>query len=233
VAFTELYTGTQDLAAADGEWSLTTDTAGPDADTTDGLIQAVIDLADLADGEEIQVRAYEKARSGDTQRKVWEVVYSDGLSTPLIYTPPMILMHGWDFTIDTVTGTVTVNWSIRSLAQTVTERVSGSEAISTTEWSLATDSSYDTGDAQTTDGLYQVFLDVNDMVQADELQIRAYEKARSGDTQQIAYQSYLYGPQANPLWVGPALAGYHGWDWTLDALAGTITVNWSVRTVGS
>lgn len=229
MAITELVAGTEDIGAT--EWSLTTDSAGPDADTTQGLVQAVIDVTDMIDGEEIQVRCYETCRSGDTQRMVWQQIYSDVQTEPLIYTPPLILMHGWDFTLDAISGTVTSLWSIRSLAQTVTQRASGTEAISTTEWSLTTDTAGP--DADTTDGFYQVFLDVNDMVQADILQISAYEKCRSGDTQRLAYRAFLYGQQEQKMWVSPVLCGMHGWDWTLDALSGTITVLWSIRTVGS
>lgn len=229
MAITELVTGTEAVAAT--EWSLMTDAAGPAADTTEGLIQAVIDITDIVDGEEVVVACYEKARSGDTQRLVWKQTFSDVQLEPLIYTPPMILMHGWDFTVDAISGTVTTLWSIRSLAQTVTQRASGTEAISTTEWSLTTDTAGP--DADTTDGFYQVFIDVSDMVQADILQIRAYETCRSGDTQRLAYQAFLYGPQEQGLWVSPALCGIHGWDWTLDALSGTITCLWSIRTVGA
>jgi hypothetical protein len=113
----------------------------------------------------------------------------------------------------------------------ITETHTGTEAVSTTEWSLATDTSYDTADAQTTDGVYQVFLDVSDMVAGDELQIRVYEKCRSGDTQRIAWQDTLVGVQSTPIYVSPSLILMHGWDVTLDAIAGTITVLWSIRQV--
>lgn len=109
--------------------------------------------------------------------------------------------------------------------------ISGTEAIGTTEHSLATDTSYDTSDAQTDDGAVQVFLDVSDMVAGDQLQIRIYEKVRSGDTQRIAYQAILTGAQSEPIWVSPALTLMHGWDVTAAALAGTITVNWSIRRI--
>jgi hypothetical protein len=109
--------------------------------------------------------------------------------------------------------------------------ISGTEAVSTTEWSLATDTSYDTGDAQTTDGVMQAWLDVSDMIAGDQLQIRIYEKVRSADTQRIVYQAILTGAQADPIWVSPALTVMHGWDVTADALAGTITVNWSLRLI--
>jgi hypothetical protein len=111
------------------------------------------------------------------------------------------------------------------------EFITGTKAVDTTEWSLATDTSYDTGDAQTTDGVYQAFLDVSDMIAGDQLQIRIYEKVRSGDTQRIVYQAVLTGAQSEPIWVSPSLVLLHGWDISCDALAGTITVNWSIRQV--
>lgn len=113
----------------------------------------------------------------------------------------------------------------------ISELISGTEAISTTEWSLATDSSYDTGDAQTTDGVFQVWLDLSDMVAGDQLQIRGYEKCRSGDTQRIYFEAILTGAQPAPIWVSPSMILMHGWDFTADALAGTITVLWSIRQI--
>jgi len=105
----------------------------------------------------------------------------------------------------------------------------GTEAVSTTEWSLATDTSYDTADAQTGDGYLTAVLDVSDMIAGDQLQIRIYEKVRSGDTQRCVYEAILTGAQSCPIWVGPTLPVMHGWDVTCDALAGTIPVNWSLR----
>lgn len=109
----------------------------------------------------------------------------------------------------------------------VTEVYSGTEAIGATEHSCTTDTAGP--DADTVPGCYQVFLDLNDMVAGDELQIRIYEKVRSGDTQRIVHEAVLVGVQGSPIWVSPALMLIHGWDVTLDALAGTITVNWSIR----
>lgn len=111
----------------------------------------------------------------------------------------------------------------------ITELYSGTEAVSTTEWSCTTDTAGP--DADTTDGVIQVFLDVSDMIAGDELQIRIYEKCRSGDTQRIVFQATLVGAQSEPMWVSPSLILMHGWDVTLDAIAGTITVLWSIRQV--
>ena len=113
----------------------------------------------------------------------------------------------------------------------IAEAFAGSEAVSTTEWSLPRDASYTSASPQTGDGVYQIFLDVSDMVTGDELQIRVYEKVQSADTQRIVFQSNLIGPQSPPIWVSPSLILLHGWDVTLDAIAGTITVTWSIRQV--
>ena len=112
----------------------------------------------------------------------------------------------------------------------ITEAYSGTGAIDTTEFSAPNNANYSAGSPITDDGVYQVFLDLSDMVVNDQLQIRIYEKCRSVDTQRVIYESILSGPQAD-LWVSPSLILLHGWDVTLDALAGTITVNWSIRKV--
>ena len=110
----------------------------------------------------------------------------------------------------------------------ISEAYSGTASISTTEFSCPNNST--TLTPVTADGVYQVFLDTSDMVAGDQLQIRIYEKCRSADTQRIIYEAVLTGAMAET-WVSPSLILLHGWDLTLDALAGTITVNWSIRQV--
>jgi hypothetical protein len=109
----------------------------------------------------------------------------------------------------------------------IAEFVSGTEAVSTTEHSMVTDSAGP--DAESQDGVYQLWLDLSDMVAADELQIRIYDTTAAA--QHIIYQSNLVGVQAPPIWVSPTFVLTAGWDMTLDALAGTITVTWSIRSV--
>ena len=110
----------------------------------------------------------------------------------------------------------------------ISEAYSGTASISTTEFSCPNNST--TLTPVTADGVYQVFLDTSDMVEGDQLQIRIYEKCRSADTQRIIYEAVLTDTMA-VTWVSPSLILLHGWDLTLDALAGTITVNWSIRQV--
>lgn len=114
MAIAELYSGTEAVGAT--EWSLTTDTAGPDADTTDGVFQVFLDLSDMVNTDVLQVRIYEKVRSGDTQRIAFEAILRDAQSEPIWVSPSLILMHGWDVTCDALAGTITVLWSIRQVA---------------------------------------------------------------------------------------------------------------------
>lgn len=109
----------------------------------------------------------------------------------------------------------------------ITEAYAGSEAVGATEWSCTTDTAGP--DTATADGVYQVFLDVSDMIAGDELQIRVYEKVGSASTQRVAYESTLVGAQGTPIWISPSLILLHGWDVTLKAISGTITVDWSIR----
>lgn len=111
----------------------------------------------------------------------------------------------------------------------LTEAFTGTEAVGATEHSCTTDTAGP--DAETSDGVFQFFLDVNDMIAGDTLQIRLYETCRSGDTQRLCKEWVLIGAQAEPLWVSDAFLLLHGWDLTLDALAGTITVLWSIRKI--
>lgn len=111
MAVTQVYSGTK--AVDTTEWSLTTDTGGPDADTNAGVYQAFLDVSDLVAGDILQFRIYEKARSGDTQRIVFEAILKNAQAEPIFVTPALMLMHGWDMTCDALAGTVTVLWSIR------------------------------------------------------------------------------------------------------------------------
>lgn len=108
------YTGTE--AVSTTEWSMTTDTAGPDVDTSAGIYQAVLDLSDMVDTDVLVFRVYEKARAGDTQRKTHEVVFRDAQGIPNWISEALTLGVGWDMTLVATTGTVTVLWSIRKIS---------------------------------------------------------------------------------------------------------------------
>lgn len=106
--------------------------------------------------------------------------------------------------------------------------ITGSAAISTTEWSLATNTSFDAGDAQTSEGYLTAMLDLSDMVPGDHLEIRLYRKVRSGDPLIVFYRGAPKEAQSEHGFAVSTLPVKHGWDVTCKALSGTITVNWSL-----
>jgi hypothetical protein len=111
----EAFTGTETVGAT--EHSMTTDTAGPDADTTRGVFQAFIDLNALAAGDEYEFKAYEKVRTGDTQRLVYAVSFRNAQATPVWASPTLILGIGWDMTLKKIAGSDrALNWRISKVA---------------------------------------------------------------------------------------------------------------------
>lgn len=111
----EAFTGTETISTT--EHSMTTDSAGPDVDTTEGIFQAFIDLNALAAGDEFIFRAYETVRTGDTQRLVYTATFAGAQAMPVWVSPTLILGVGWDFTITKVAGTDrAINWRISKIA---------------------------------------------------------------------------------------------------------------------
>lgn len=111
----EMYSGSATISTT--EWSLTTNTSGPDVDTGDAIIQVFVDVANVANGDAFRLRVYEQARSGDTQRVVFEAVIANAQAQPLLATPALLVLHGWDATLVRIAGSDrTLNWSIRAVS---------------------------------------------------------------------------------------------------------------------
>lgn len=99
------------------EHSFTTDTAGPDTQTDDGVYQMFFDLSALAFGDEFRIRVYEKVLSTDTQRVVYDMSIPGPYSPPVLVLPSLVLIHGWDVTVLKVAGTDrAITGSIRKVA---------------------------------------------------------------------------------------------------------------------
>lgn len=112
MAFTEAFSGSETVSTT--EHSLTTDTAGPDLETSDGMFQCFLDLNALVAGDTFEFNIYEKVLSGGTQRKVYSCRFSGIQGTPVWVSPALILLHGWDMTLDKIAGTDrNIDWSIR------------------------------------------------------------------------------------------------------------------------
>jgi hypothetical protein len=109
----------------------------------------------------------------------------------------------------------------------ISEAYTGSQTAT-----ISTEHTLNTSTPETTDGIYQLFIDTSAMVAADVTEIRIKEKARTGDTQRQIMVATLAGAQSDPLWVSPTFVLMNGWDMTLKQTAGTgRAYPWSIRKV--
>jgi hypothetical protein len=116
MAIAEAYSGTNGTWGT--EYSLTGAGTTLQTQTTDGVYQLFLDLNAVALGDTYEIRCYEKARSADTQRVVQmaTVSHAQGADGALYYTEPIVLMHGWDYSLKRTAGSDrTITWSIRSV----------------------------------------------------------------------------------------------------------------------
>ena len=112
----------------------------------------------------------------------------------------------------------------------ITEAYTGTATISTTETSLVSGTT--TLQSVATPAVIQVFIDTANMAAGDEYLILIKDKVISGGTQRTIYSATLDGVQTSPF-VTPTLILYHGWDITMDQIAGTArSISWSIRKVG-
>jgi hypothetical protein len=113
----------------------------------------------------------------------------------------------------------------------ISEAFSGSASISTTEYDLPSAST--TLSAQTTDGIYQLFIDLNALTSTEEYQLRIYEKTQSSSTQRVVQEVIFSGAQTTePIYVTASLLLLHGWTMTLKKNQGTDrAIPYSIRAV--
>lgn len=112
----------------------------------------------------------------------------------------------------------------------ISEAFQNSETVTTTEHFLASDSTTKTD--QTTDGIYQLVLEMNNLANGDEFRVRLYERISSGGTTRIAEEWVIAHLQNAPIWFSPSFILMHGWEFSLTKLAGTDrSIAWSIRKV--
>lgn len=88
------------------------------------------------------------------------------------------------------------------------------------------------GTDNTTDGIFQVFVDCNALQAADGVEIQCLEKAISGGTQRVIFTTTLIGIQDEPLFASPSFILMHGWQFNIRQIYGTArSFPWSVRQV--
>lgn len=116
MAITDAYNGSSVTIGAT-EWSLTTNTSGPDATVDTGIFQIFLDLNLLVAGDLFELRVYEKVLSGSTQRLVFVADFAGVQGTANWVSPSLVLIHGWDATLIKISGTDhVIDWSIRKVA---------------------------------------------------------------------------------------------------------------------
>ena len=100
------------------EWSMTTDTAGPDSEGADGVYQAFVDLNALAAGDVFEWRLYETvATTSGTQRRVTTAQFTGAQVEPIWASPAFVLGVGWDMTLVKISGTDrSIVWRIAKVA---------------------------------------------------------------------------------------------------------------------
>lgn len=105
-----------------------------------------------------------------------------------------------------------------------------SATISTTEYSLPADTITGVPTSQTTDGVFQFFIDFGAMVAGDQYEIKLYEKCDAAGTQRLVETWILTGAQGKPMFVMPSMILGEGWELTVKRLAGSDrSIAWSIR----
>jgi hypothetical protein len=93
------------VTVGSSELSIVSGTTTLQTITDDGVYQLWIDANTMAKGDEFKIRIYEKVEAtGGTKRVVLVATLSDAQSE-IFVTPTLILMHGWDMTIQKIAGT--------------------------------------------------------------------------------------------------------------------------------
>ena len=84
----------------------------------------------------------------------------------------------------------------------------------------------------TTDGVFQFFIDCSNLANGDTIEIQVLEKVLSSGTARLVYEVTISNVQDEPIWVSPALTFMHGWTLQMRQTLGTArTYDWSQRKI--
>lgn len=113
----------------------------------------------------------------------------------------------------------------------ISEAFQSSATISNTEYFLAAASTTQ-GSGQSTDGVYQLVLELNNLAAGDIFRVRAWDAISSGGTARVIWEENIPGPVGTPLTVFPTIILLHKWDFSLTRIAGSDrSIAWSIRKV--
>ncbi len=114
MAITELYANTATISTS--EYSLPATSTSLATITTDGIYQVFIDTANLATGDQYELKIYEKVVSSGSKKAIQTFTLNGSQPGPFV-TPTLILINGWDVTLKKLAGTDrAISWSIRQVA---------------------------------------------------------------------------------------------------------------------
>jgi hypothetical protein len=101
-----VYAELDNVTVGTGELSIISGTTTLSTDTTDGVFQLWVDDQTLmTKTEEYAIRIYEKVEAtGGSKRQVFKATLK-GVQSEIFVAPMLILMHGWDMTIQKIAGT--------------------------------------------------------------------------------------------------------------------------------
>ena len=87
---------------------------------------------------------------------------------------------------------------------------------------------------ETTFGIYQVFIDCNNMSSNDSIIIQIKESISTGGISRAIIYDTLYGIQQTPIWVSPYIILCKGWNVTINHYSGlSNSFPYSIRQVSS
>lgn len=84
--------------------------------------------------------------------------------------------------------------------------------------------------SNTTPGIYQFMVDLNNLAAGEVVEFRIYTICRSGGTSRLAFRA-TYGPvpPETKIVVSPAIAGYYQWRVSIEQTGGTLrSFPWAV-----
>lgn len=114
MAITVAYSGTATISST--EYSLVANSTSLTSSTDVGVYQIFIDTSAMASGDEYEIKVKEKIISTGSQQTIYTAVLDGAQSNPFV-TPSLVLMLGWDVTMDLVSGSArSISWSIRRVS---------------------------------------------------------------------------------------------------------------------
>jgi hypothetical protein len=113
MAIAESHTNSATISTT--EYSLPNNSTTLTPITTDGIYQVFINFANMAAGDDYQIKIYEKVTSGGSQILLMSANVTGAQSSGWV-SPSLVLLHGWDVTLKKIAGTDrSIAWSIRQV----------------------------------------------------------------------------------------------------------------------